>query len=330
MDDLVWRTGISSIARYVPSDSDQVGVNTFARLEGDEVCGYQVGGVYVQNYSESTPNLKPKPGLISRIFRGKPPERDHLFVSKGPHKLLMSFNSRWDDEEDRPLLALITITIAPSNISKLFSTARDAEDHVVTPPVLISAIHAEVSTRFNEYVGKLNSPDSWETADDIKRIENEFKMIADSELSHLGVNVERVALNLGDSKTQNLVSLEKNLGQVRKRGVIESVAGFDRSYDEMSGSQTRLLSSIGARSESEAATGQEAEEVIEITARARLDSMERMLLEQISEVEADSIHSRKLRDIERKGLEQRQEMKRIGENKAMVDSLNDNADDQAE
>jgi len=330
MDDLVWRDGVMSIARYYPPESEDIVEDIFAPLAQGEVCGYREGGSYRRNYTEQTPNLKPKPTLFRRIFGAKSPEREHLFVSTGPHKLLMPFTSKWEDNEDRPLLALMTVTISPTNISKLFSTAMQAEGQTITPLVLVSAVHAEISTRFNEYVGKLNRPDSWETADDIKRIENEFRMIADSELSHLGVDVDSVALNLGSTATQDLVSLEKDLGRARKLGVIEGIAGHDESQGEMGESQLRLLRSLASRSEAVAATSPGADDVIESTAEARLESLERILLAQIKEEEERSVHAQKLREIEAAGMEQRKELERIKANQSMLEEMTDNADDETE
>ena len=91
MTDYLWREGDRTIAKYVSADS--IELDTIARLSNNEACGYEEDGVYVGTYSSIRPNLKPKPGIISKLLGKKAPQRDHLFVNIGPHKLIMKIKT---------------------------------------------------------------------------------------------------------------------------------------------------------------------------------------------------------------------------------------------
>jgi len=328
MTDFLWREGTRTLARYV--DSDEIEVNTVARLNSDEVCGYEEGGSYVGNYTELSPNLKPKPGIISKLFGRKAPERNHLFVSKGPHKLIMKIESKWSSREEANVLAIITVSFPSDHIGRLFTLARGAEGGIVSASTLISAVQLDVNGKFNEYVLNLNNPDDFETKADIIRIEDEFAEIAETEFTKIGVIVQSVTLNFGDSENEKLLDLQAKSERLMKTGIERRRLVLEKSFDATAGGLSSLADTIEAKASMEA-HGELSDRSASVVARESVKSQERELLSRIKEAEDESISSRKIRETERKTTEQQA---LINAAKALqslvVDSTEDGGADAAE
>ena len=98
-----------------------------------------ISGVYVGTYSSMLPNLKPKPGIVSKLLGKGTPQRNHLFVNIGPHKLIMKINSKWSSREEANILAIITATTPADHMHKLFTIGRKSNNGIITASELISA-----------------------------------------------------------------------------------------------------------------------------------------------------------------------------------------------
>jgi len=296
MADFLWRQGSRTIARYV--SSDLIELNTIARLNSDEVCGYQEGGVYVGTCSSIRPNLKPKPGFGSRLIGRKAPQRDYLFVHKGPHKLIMKINSKWGSREQANILAIITISFPTDLIGRLFSLARGASEGIITASELTSAVELDVSVKFQEYVLGLNNPNDFTTKEDIIRIENEFAQIAEDEFTIIGVVVESVTLNFADTDNEKLVDLQSEADRLMQTGIGIRKISTERSL----ASTATKLSSLADSMEEKAiieAHGELSDRAARNIARAQVGSQERELIRRIEEIERESISSQNIRGTQR-------------------------------
>ena len=305
MTDYLWRQGDRTIARYVSADKIPE-LNTIARLTNDEVCGYEEDGVYVGTYSSMNPNLKPKLGIVSKLLRKKTPQRDHLFVNIGPHKLIMKINSKWESREEANILAIITATTPADHIHKLFPIARGIgtgpndlrPEGIVTASDLISWVHGDISAKFNSYVLKLNNPSEMETKEDFLRIEHELQQIAEDEFSKIGVIVQSTAINYGDSGNDKLIDLQAEADGRMQTGIAKRRIKSEMNYSSSATKMDSLTNSIENKAMIRAEANSEGVE--RDYSRTLNEETARELSRRSKEREAESINNTKLRDEARK------------------------------
>jgi len=302
MEDYLWRQGDRTIAKYV--EADEIKVNTIARLTNDEACGYEEDGVYVGTYSSMLPNLKPKPGIVSKLLGKGTPQRNHLFVNIGPHKLIMKINNKWSSREEANILAIITATTPADHMHKLFAIGRKSNNGIITASELISAVELDISVKFQSYVLSLNNPKDFETKDDFVRIEHELRQIAEDEFSKIGVIVQSVAINYGDSQLDKLVDLQSEADTRMKTGI-----GVRRNESEKKlADMATKMASLGQSIENKAmieAHGEISEREVRTIAKEAAASEGRRLMKQIEELEAEDDSNRKIRGIARNVEEQK-------------------------
>jgi len=302
MEDYLWRQGDRTIAKYVKAD--EIKVNTVARLTNDEACGYEEDGVYVGTYSSMLPNLKPKPGIVSKLLGKGTPQRNHLFVNIGPHKLIMKINNKWSSREEANILAIITATTPADHMHKLFAIGRKSNNGIITASELISAVELDISVKFQSYVLSLNNPKDFETKDDFVRIEHELRQIAEDEFSKIGVIVQSVAINYGDSQLDKLVDLQSEADTRMKTGI-----GVRRNESEKKlADMATKMASLGQSIENKAmieAHGEISEREVRTIAKEAAASEGRRLMKQIEELEAEDDSNRKIRGIARNVEEQK-------------------------
>ena len=197
MTDYIWNSaGSKTIARLVESRDIEPG--TIASLNPNETCAYEEKGIYVGNYTEISPSLKPKPGILGRMIGRKPPERDHLFVANGPHNVPLKMRANWLTGESGGVTANMTVQIPSSTLGKLFPLVRRTQGGEITPTNLAEAVEVSVGGRFAEYVMGLNKPPT--TEGELRSHEEKFAQIADKELSEFGVNVTDAVLRYSRSE----------------------------------------------------------------------------------------------------------------------------------
>ena len=297
MDDFMWRAkGSMMIARYMASEDIEVGRR--ARLFAGEVCAYEEDGGY-GSYSEMSPELKPRPGWWARRMGRKPPNRNHLFVSTGPHKMIMIIESKWSNRDDGNVCAILTIAIPADNVGRLFNTARNADQGIVTAQTLVSAVEIDISSRFRTYVMSLHDPEDFKSAEDFIRIENEFQHIADQELSKLGVNVESVAISYGNTDADDLADRQNAVHLKMKNNMSERRLKQELSFQVTSTNIDSIVDSMEARA-TMMAHGELSDRGSQEVAREMADSAERELLRRIKSKEAESISIDKIRQTELK------------------------------
>jgi len=302
MDDYLWRESNRTIAKYV--SADEIEINTIARVNSDEVCGYEENGIYVGTYSTMSPNLKPKPGIVSKLLMKKTPRRDHLFVSKGPHKLIMKTNSKWGSREEANILAIITATTPADHIHKLFTIARESPGGIITASELISAVEIDISVKFQSYVLSLNNPQEFETKDDFVRIEHQLRQIAEDEFSKIGVIVQSVAINYGDSENDKLIDLQSEADREMETGILGRTISSAKKLSSTAVKMDSLTDSIENKAIIEA-HGELADRAAARHAREVTAASERELSRRIRELERESISNEKIRDEARKVQEQK-------------------------
>lgn len=327
MEDYLWQQGDRTIAKYV--EADEIKVNTVARLTNDEACGYEEDGVYVGTYSSMLPNLKPKPGIVSKLLGKGTPQRNHLFVNIGPHKLIMKINSKWSSREEANILAIITATTPADHMHKLFAIGRKSNNGIITASELISAVELDISSKFQSYVLSLNNPKDFETKDDFVRIEHELRQIAEDEFSKIGVIVQSVAINYGDSQLDKLVDLQSEADTRMKTGI-----GVRRNDSEKKLADTATkMASLGQSMENKAmieAHGEISEREIRTIAKEAAASEGRKLMKQIEELEAEDDSNRKIRGIARNVEEQKAILQAALSIKSMLNSNEDGVESDEE
>lgn len=327
MEDYLWQQGDRTIAKYV--EADEIKVNTVARLTNDEACGYEEDGVYVGTYSSMLPNLKPKPGIVSKLLGKGTPQRNHLFVNIGPHKLIMKINSKWSSREEANILAIITATTPADHMHKLFTIGRKSNNGIITASELISAVELDISGKFQSYVLSLNNPKDFETKDDFVRIEHELRQIAEDEFSKIGVIVQSVAINYGDSQLDKLVDLQSEADTRMKTGI-----GVRRNDSEKKLADTATkMASLGQSMENKAmieAHGEISEREIRTIAKEAAASEGRKLMKQIEELEAEDDSNRKIRGIARNVEEQKAILQAALSIKSMLNSNEDGVESDEE
>ena len=327
MTDYLWRQGDRTIARYV--SAEKIELNTIARLTNDEVCGYEEDGVYVGTYSSMNPNLKPKLGIVSKLLRNKTPQRDHLFVNIGPHKLIMKINSKWESREEANILAIITASTPADHIHKLFPIARGVgtgpndlrPEGIVTASDLISWVHGDISSKFNSYVVQLNNPSDMETKEDFLRIEHELQQIAEDEFSKIGVIVQSTAISYGDTENDKLIDLQAEADGRMQTGIakrrIKSEMNFSSSATKMDSliNSTENKAMIRAEANSERVERDYSRTLNEETARE--------LSRRSKEREDESISNTKIRDVARKTQLSKAILQASMEMKSMANQANE-------
>ena len=302
MADYLWQQGDRTIAKYV--EADEIKVNTVARLTNDEACGYEEDGVYVGTYSSMLPNLKPKPGIVSKLLGKGTPQRNHLFVNIGPHKLIMKINSKWSSREEANILAIITATTPADHMHKLFTIGRKSNNGIITASELISAVELDISGKFQSYVLSLNNPKDFDTKDDFVRIEHELRQIAEDEFSKIGVIVQSVAINYGDSQLDKLVDLQSEADSRMKTGILGGRITGEKKLRTTAMKQSSLIDSIEDKANVEA-HGEYSERIIDKHAREIAEAAGRELSRRTQELERESISNEKIRDKARENEEKR-------------------------
>lgn len=327
MTDYLWRQGDRTIAKYVSADS--IELDTIARLSNNEACGYEEDGVYVGTYSSIRPNLKPKPGIISKLLGKKAPQRDHLFVNTGPHKLIMKINSKWGSREEANILAIITVSTPEDHMHKLIKIAKESPEGIVSASELISTVELDISVKFQSYVLSLNNPKDFETKDDFVRIEHELRQIAEDEFSKIGVLVESVSINYGDSELDKLIDLQSEADRRMKTGITGR-----RIYGEKSLASTAIkMSSLSESIENKAiieAHGELSDRASRNVARELAASEERKLLERIKELEAEDESNREIRGVARNVEKQKAILQAAISIKSMLNSNEDGVESNEE
>ena len=302
MTDYLWREGNRTIARYV--SADVIELDTIGRLGNNDACGYEEDGVYVGTYSSIRPNLKPKPSIISKLLGKKAPQRDHLFVNTGPHKLIMKINSKWGSREEANILAIITASTPEDNIHKLIKIAKDSPEGIVSASELISAVELDISAKFKSYVLSLNNPKDFQSKDDFVRIEHELRQIAEDEFSKIGVLVESIAINYGDSELDKLVDLQNEADGRMKTGILSTRITSEENLRTTAMKQNSLIDSIEDKANVEA-HGEYSERIIDKHAREIAEAAGRELSRRTQELERESISNEKIRDKARENEEKR-------------------------
>jgi hypothetical protein len=330
MEDYLWRQGDRTIAKYV--QADEIKVNTIARLTNNETCGYEEDGVYVGTYSSMLPNLKPKPGIVSKLLGKGTPQRNHLFVNIGPHKLIMKINSKWGSREEANILAIITATTPADHMHKLFRIARKVQESnngIITASELISEVELDISAKFKSYVLSLNNPKDFDSKDDFVRIEHELRQIAEDEFSKIGVIVQSVAINYGDSQLDKLVDLQSEADNRMKTGIGERRNKSEKAVEDTATKQASLGQSIENMAIIEA-HGDLAGRSAERLAREFAASEERKISERIKELEAEEDSNRKIRGVARNVEEQKAILQAALSIKSMLNSNEDGVESDEE
>ena len=327
MKDFLWQKGSRTIGRYVSPEI--IELNTIARLNNDDVCGYEEDGVYVGTYSSIRPNLKPKPGIVSKLLGKKAPQRNHLFVNIGPHKLIMKINSKWGSREEANLLAIITATTPEDHMHKLFTIARNSPEGIITASELISAVELEISVKFQSHVLSLNNPKDFETKDDFVRIEHELRQIAEDEFSKIGVIVSDCCINYGDSENDKLIDLQTEADRMLGTGIAERRISSERSLSNTATKMASLADSIENKAIIEA-HGELSDRAAETVAREAAASQKRELLRRIKELEDESISNTEIRDVARKVQKQKAILEAALSIKSILNSNNDGAESDEE
>jgi hypothetical protein len=288
------------IARYMPSEQIEVGRR--ATMLANEVCAYEEDGDYIGSYSEMSPQLKPRPGWWARRMGRQPPHRNHLFVSNGPHKMIMIIESKWSNREEGNICAILTINIPTDHVGRLFSIAREADEGIVTAQTLVSAVELDISSRFRTYVMSLHDPDDFVSAEDFIKIENEFQHIADNELSKLGVNVESVSISYGNTSDDDIDDLQKSVDLVMKENMSERRLRGEIGFDNTSAALDAVADSIEAKA-TMLAHGELSDRSAQEVAREMVEAQERELFRRIADKEAEAISASKIRGVELKSQE---------------------------
>ena len=293
MSDYIWtQAGSKTIAKFVPSTEIDAGM--VARLNPNESCAYEEDGVYVGCYNEVSPNLKPKPGILGRMIGRKTPERDHLFIANGPHKVTMDMSGNWITGENGRVTAHMDVHIPASTAGRLFSLARRSLDGEITSEILANTISTSVGTAFESYVMSLNKKPT--TQDELKSHDMYFTQLADKELSEYGVNVTNGILRYSSSipqdsrrksEEQHGDLVDKLTGQAGQRAGTRHGRSLirERISDAM---KQKALENLDLSSEAQSA--------IERIKRAEVNAMEDQA---ISEIDMDSIKHENDMEIDR-------------------------------
>lgn len=293
MSDYIWtQAGSKTIAKFVPSTEIDAGM--VARLNPNETCAYEEDGVYVGCYNEVSPNLKPKPGILGRMIGRKAPDRDHLFIANGPHKVTMDMSGNWITGENGRVTAHMDIHVPASTAGRLFNLARRSLDGEITSEILANTISTSVGTAFESYVMSLNKKPT--TQDELKSHDMYFTQLADKELSEYGVNVTKGILRYASSISQDSafasdVQHGKQVDQGTEQATIRSAGRHERSQI-----RERISDAMKQKALENLDLSPEAQSAIERIERAERNAIEDQA---ISEIDMGSIKHENDMEIDR-------------------------------
>ena len=175
----------------------------------------------------------------------------------------------------------------------------------------------------------MNNPKDFETKDDFVRIEHELRQIAEDEFSKIGVIVQSVAINYGDSQLDKLVDLQSEADTRMKTGI-----GVRRNESEKKlADMATKMASLGQSIENKAmieAHGEISEREVRTIAKEAAASEGRKLMKQIEELEAEDDSNRKIRGIARNVEEQKAILQAALSVKSMLNSNEDGVESDEE
>ena len=293
MSDYIWtQAGSKTIAKFVPST--EIDAGTVAQLNPNETCAYEEDGVYVGCYNEMSPNLKPKPGILGRMIGRKTPERDHLFISNGPHKVSMDMSGNWLTGENGRVTAHMDVLVPARTAGRLFNLARRSIEREITPEILANTISTSVGTAFESYVMSLNKIPT--TQEELMSHDMYFTQLADKELSEYGVNVTKAILRYASSISQDSAfKSDIQHGQQVDQGTEQAKKRTETRHDR-SLIRERISDAMKQKALENLDLSPEAQSAIDRIKRAEVNAMEDQA---ISEIDMDSIKHENDMEIDR-------------------------------
>ncbi len=203
MTDFLWNPNNEDIiAKYVKSADIVPGIHS--KINPNEICAYREGGIIVGCYTEVSPLLRPKPGILGRLTGRKAPDRDHLFASKGPHEIILDMNANWLTGESAGITAVMKAILHEDTSGKMFTIAENLG--IVRSKDIANSIRSGLEGRFSEYVIGLSNIPS--TEQELRSHEAKFQQLAEIELSEFGLTLKDAVLRYPLSRGQTAEELQ--------------------------------------------------------------------------------------------------------------------------